>query len=346
MKTSMHLMLLLIFIFSSKAKAQSCQALFNAENVVQIKNNQIVVNGIPQPVKHTGEIQYFRLRGGYEKDVPRERVVAAWANALDNAVKMGADSMSFYIPWDFHEYAPGKFDFTGTADQNGNGLADYPSRDLLGFLKMAQDRGIKKILLRPGPYINAEWGFLGFGAVPEWFHNQYPNSHMQDARGFKTKLYNYHDEDFLRHTKFFFEELNRQVLVHLIGKDKPAIFLQLDNETNLQWQSIYNAGYEPAQVIRYQSFLKTRYPDLAGLNRAQGTSFQTWQEVAPPKASGLNLTQDQDWYRFQDRNIYDYIRKLKKKSAPYYLLTELGLFFLYMIAYLLYNKNKKMNTLI
>jgi hypothetical protein len=294
------------------SQAQSCKDLFRTENIVQIRKNQIVVDGVPQPNLYGAEFQYFRLRGGYGKNIPREKVLALWNRGLDEMVAAGMNTISFYIPWDFHEYAPGKFDFTGTVDQDGDGHADYPSRDILTFLKLVEAKGIKKILLRPGPYINAEWGYLGFGAIPEWFHDQYPDSHMRDSRGFKTKLFDYHNEDFLRHTKLWFEELNKQVLVHVIGKDKPGIFLQLDNETNFQWQSIYNHDYGAGATARYQSYMKNRYGNLTAINQAQNITARTWSEVTPPKTRGQNITQDRDWYRFQDKSIFDYLKKVKQ----------------------------------
>jgi hypothetical protein len=311
MNTAKLLLLLICFIFSFESRSQSCLEHYESENEVKIIKNQIVINGAPQPNLYGAEFQYFRLRGGYGKNVPREKVLAIWKRGLDQMVKAGMNAISFYLPWDFHEYAPGKFDFTGKVDQDGDGKPDYPSRDILTFLKLVEERGIKKIMLRPGPYVNAEWGFLGFGAVPEWFHNKYPDSHMQNSKGQKTKLYDYHNEDFLRHTKLWFEELHRQVLVNVIGKDKPALFLQLDNETNFQWQSIYNHDYGTNAINRYRVFLKNHYRSLDKLNQAQSTSYSSWKDVQPPTEQGKNLAQDQDWYRFQDRSIFDYLKKVR-----------------------------------
>ena len=281
------------------------------ENTVKIKNNQITINGEAQPQLYGAEFQYFRLRGGYDKNIPKEEVVKIWNRGLDQMVTAGMNTISFYIPWDFHEYAPGKFDFTGSVDEDGDGKPDYPSRDILTFLKLIEEHGIKRILLRPGPYVNAEWGFLGFGAVPEWFHKLYPESHMQNAQGLKTKLYGYHDPNFLRHTKLWFSELNRQVLSRVIGKGKPGIFLQLDNETNFQWQSIYNHDYSPSAIRGYRQFLANRYRNLPALNQSHGTSWKSWSEVVPPIKPGKDLAQDQDWYRFQDRSIFTYLKKIR-----------------------------------
>ena len=56
-----------------------------------------------------------------------------------------------YVPWNLHEPFPGQYSWSGFAD-------------LEGYLKTAQDVGLL-VLLRPGPYICAEWDFGGF---PWW----------------------------------------------------------------------------------------------------------------------------------------------------------------------------------
>src|SRR6185312_8400731 len=129
----------------------------------------------------------------------------------------------------FHEYAEGKFDFTGTADEDGDGRPDYPSRDVITFFRLIQEHGIKIIMARPGPYINAEWGFLGFGAIPLWFHEKYPDSHARNSQGRRTTLYSYNSPDLLRHTRIWFETLYREVLKNQIGPGRPVSFLQVDN---------------------------------------------------------------------------------------------------------------------
>lgn len=83
-----------------------------------------------------GEIHYFRI--------PR----AEWRDRLTKAKLAGLNAVSVYVPWNYHEVAPGKYDFTG-------------ERDLAGFLKLCQELALG-VLLRPGPYICAEWTFGGF----------------------------------------------------------------------------------------------------------------------------------------------------------------------------------------
>ncbi len=279
---------------------------------VTFKNDQLHVDGIPQPQFFGAEVQYFRLRGGQGRNIPREKVIALWNRALDHLVEAKANAISFYIPWDFHEYAPGKFDFDGSVDEDGDGKPDYPSRDLKTWFKLVEAHGIKHILVRPGPYINAEWGFLGFGAVPLWFHEAHPASHMLNSKGQKTSLYSYNDPDFLRESRNWLETLYRDVLAQHIGPGRPIDFLQLDNETNFQWQSIYNVDYSPRAIKEYQDFLKASYSTLEALNRAHGRDWPSWEAVAAPTQPGLNLGEDQDWYRFQDHSIHGYLVQIRK----------------------------------
>ncbi len=279
---------------------------------VKIANNHLVVENQEQPQLFGAELQYFRLRGGYGRNVPRAKVVALWNKALDRMVEAKMNTVSFYIPWDFHEYAEGKFDFDGTVDEDGDGQPDYPSRDLKTFFKLIEAHGIHRIMVRPGPYINAEWGFLGFGAIPEWFHNKYPGSHMMNSSGQRTTLYDYHNPDLLRHTQLWFETLQREVLRSKIGPGKPVIFLQLDNETNFQWQSLYNHDFSPPAVARYQKFLQNRYGNLSAVNQAHGRQWTDWTAIKAPVTPGANNTEDQDWYRFADESIYTYLAKIRK----------------------------------
>ena len=283
---------------------------------VQIANNQLVVDGVAQPQLFGAEIQYFRLRGGYGPNQPRAKVIALWNKALDRAVEAGMNAVSFYIPWDFHEYAEGKFDFTGTVDADGDGNPDYPARDVVTFFKLVEQHGIHRIMVRPGPYINAEWGYLGFGAIPSWFSDKFPNTHMISPDGLRTKPFDYASPTLLKYTKRWFTALNDQVLQAQMGPGRPVIFLQLDNETNYQWQSLYAADYSPSSVLRYQTFLQQNYATIDDLNKSHHRSWKDWSEIqAPVVAPGqlsVNLAESGDWYRFADATIGNYLHEIRK----------------------------------
>ena len=279
---------------------------------VKIEDNQLWIDGQAQPQLFGAELQYFRLRGGQGRNIPRAKVIDLWNRALDRMVEAKMNVISFYIPWDFHEYAEGKFDFTGTVDEDGDGNPDYPSRDLITFFKLVEQHGIKHILVRPGPYVNAEWGFLGFGAIPLWFHEKYPDSHMRNPQGLRTKLYDYHNPDLLRKTQSWFKALHEQVLNRFIGPGKPITFIQIDNETNFMWQSLYNHDYGAPAINRYRSYLQSAYGTIDRVNALHNRNWSQFSDVLPPVHLGDNLREDQDWYRFQDESIHSYLHLIRR----------------------------------
>jgi beta-galactosidase len=79
--------------------------------------------------------------------VPR----AYWRDRLQKAKAMGLNTVETYVFWDLHEPEPGHFDFSG---QN----------DIAEFVREAQQEGLY-VILRPGPYVCAEWDL---GGLPSW----------------------------------------------------------------------------------------------------------------------------------------------------------------------------------
>lgn len=76
---------------------------------------------------------------------------AYWRQRVRMAKAMGLNTIAVYVFWNFHETQEGRFDFTS------------PERDIAGFLKIVHEEGMWA-LLRPGPYVCAEWDFGGLPA--------------------------------------------------------------------------------------------------------------------------------------------------------------------------------------
>jgi beta-galactosidase len=87
----------------------------------------------------SGELHYARIPRAY------------WRDRLDMAYAMGLDAISTYVFWNVHEPAPGHFDFEG-------------ENDVAHFVRQAAEAGLD-VVLRPGPYVCAEWDF---GGLPAW----------------------------------------------------------------------------------------------------------------------------------------------------------------------------------
>ncbi|XP_010009598.1 PREDICTED: beta-galactosidase-1-like protein [Nestor notabilis] len=87
----------------------------------------------------SGSIHYTR--------VPRP----AWRDRLLKMYMSGLSTVQVYVPWNYHEPWPGVYDFAG-------------DRDVEAFLDLTAELGLL-VILRPGPYICAEWEM---GGLPSW----------------------------------------------------------------------------------------------------------------------------------------------------------------------------------
>lgn len=96
-----------------------------------------------QPIRiYSGELHYFRIPRPY------------WRHRLMQARALGLNAVCTYMPWNLHEPLRGRFDFDG----------DGGMLDVAAFVRLAQELGLW-VILRPGPYICAEWDF---GGLPGW----------------------------------------------------------------------------------------------------------------------------------------------------------------------------------
>src|SRR3954452_9261038 len=91
----------------------------------------------------SGEMHYPR--------VPRE----AWRARMKMARAMGLNTIGTYVFWNLHEPQKGQYDFSG-------------NNDIAAFVKTAQEEGLW-VILRPSPYVCAEWDFGGY---PYWLQKE------------------------------------------------------------------------------------------------------------------------------------------------------------------------------
>lgn len=105
---------------------------------VTIDGDHFVRAGRPYQII-SGTIHYAR--------VPR----AYWRDRLQKARAMGLNTVETYVFWNLHEPRPGEFDFSGQLD-------------VAEFVREAQQEGLN-VILRPGPYVCAEWDA---GGLPAW----------------------------------------------------------------------------------------------------------------------------------------------------------------------------------
>src|SRR5476651_1192626 len=113
-----------------------------AEHTFALGDNDFLLDGKPFQMI-SGEMHYPR--------VPRE----AWRARMKMAKAMGLNTIGTYVFWNLHEPQKGKFDFTG-------------NNDVAEFVKIAQQEGLW-VILRPSPYVCAEWEFGGY---QYWLQNE------------------------------------------------------------------------------------------------------------------------------------------------------------------------------
>jgi len=280
---------------------------------VRLGEGGLFVDGKKTPFLYGAELQYFRARGGAGRNVPAADVEKLWNKLLDRVVEAGMNSVTLYIPWDFHEPVEGIFDFEGKLDRDGDGRPDYPSRNVRRFLDLLIERGIEHVMVRPGPYINAEWGPEGFGAIPRWFLDRYPQALAKNQTPDKPRVVSFGHPEFRKRAARWFETFYREVLKDYVGDGKPVTMVQIDNETNYFWDSIYERDYSELSIRRYREFLRRNYRKVAALNRVYASNHASFDDVRPPKSPGDGVAKayHYDWYRFHDVEILDYYRFLR-----------------------------------
>lgn len=104
----------------------------------EIKNKEFYKDGKPIKI-YSGAIHYFRTLPEY------------WEDRLTKLKLAGFNTVETYVCWNLHEPKPGEFCFDGMLD-------------IVRFVETAKKVGLYCIV-RPGPYICAEWDF---GGLPAW----------------------------------------------------------------------------------------------------------------------------------------------------------------------------------
>ncbi|XP_069872810.1 beta-galactosidase-1-like protein isoform X1 [Dipodomys merriami] len=156
--------------------------------VVDRTHNQFLLDGFPFRYV-SGSIHYYRI--------PR----VLWADRLFKMRLCGLNAIQFYVPWNYHEPEPGVFNFNG-------------SRDLIAFLNEAAKANLL-VILRPGPYICAEWEM---GGLPSWLLRK-PKIHLRTS-----------DPDFLTAVDSWFKVLLPKIYPFLYHNGGNIISIQVENE--------------------------------------------------------------------------------------------------------------------
>lgn len=215
----------------------------------EIKDGDFYLNGKATPI-YSGEMHYSRIPHEY------------WRHRLQMMKGMGLNTVATYVFWNWHETEPGKWDFEG--DKN---LAEY--------IKIAGEEDMM-VILRPGPYVCAEWEFGGY---PWW---------LQNIEGMEIRRDN---EQFLKHTKLYIERLFKEVGHLQCTNGGPIIMVQCENEFGSYVSQRKDIPLEEHRA--YNAKIKQQLADV-GFNVPLFTSDGSWlfeggsTPGALPTANGEN----------------------------------------------------------
>ena len=190
MRKSFVFLLLVFLLCPSLLRAGNKKAVADAagQQSFVAGNGAFLLNGKPFVVK-AAELHYPRI--------PRP----FWEQRIQLCKALGMNTICLYTFWNAHEPEPGKFDFSG---QN----------DLREFIKLCAKNDMK-VILRPGPYVCAEWEM---GGLPWWLLKK-KDIRLREA-----------DPYFLQRVDMFQKEVAEQVADLTITHGGPIIMVQVENE--------------------------------------------------------------------------------------------------------------------
>lgn len=136
-----------------------------------------------------GEMHYPRIPVEY------------WRDRMQRAKAMGLNTVSAYVFWAVHEPQPGEFNFEGQAD-------------IARFVEIAAEEGLY-VLLRPGPYVCAEFDFGGY---PYWLQKD------------STLKWRSDNPAFLAACERYLNALGKELAPHTVTNGGNIIMVQVENE--------------------------------------------------------------------------------------------------------------------
>lgn len=170
----------------------SCTALHaqkETRHTFAIDSVHFLLDGKPFQII-SGEMHYARIPHEY------------WRHRIQMAKAMGCNTIATYVFWNYHETKEGVFDF------------ETENRNLAEYLQIAKEEGMW-VLLRPGPYVCAEWDLGGF---PPYLLS------IPDIK------FRCMDSRYMAAVERYVKNLSAVLKPYLITNGGPVIMVQVENE--------------------------------------------------------------------------------------------------------------------
>jgi beta-galactosidase len=160
-----------------------------AKHTFTLGTSEFLLDGNPYQII-SGEMHPARIPAAY------------WRHRIQMAKAMGCNTISAYIFWNYHEKEEGIFDFSSDNHNLGE------------FFKTVQDEGLW-LIIRPGPYVCAEWEF---GGIPPYLL-RIPDIKLRCM-----------DLRYMAAAERYMKNLAVEIKPYLITNGGPVLMLQIENE--------------------------------------------------------------------------------------------------------------------
>ena len=157
-----------------------------------------------------------------------------WEDRILKLKQAGCNTITFYVPWNYHQPAPEKVEFEG-------------NKDLGAFIATIGECGMYAVV-RMGPFIHGEWKN---GGLPDWLFKKL---------GEKVRT---NDPEYFKYTEAWYLKLIEIIKPWQITEGGPVIMVQVENElgsSGCKGDDIRRGSEDPEEnrkhILKYHQILR------------------------------------------------------------------------------------------
>lgn len=252
-----RLIILISLIFSISISTELSAASKSKVHTFEAGKGHFLLDGEPFLIK-AAEIHYARIPAEY------------WEHRIQMCKALGMNTICIYVFWNYHEEEEGVFKFEG-------------ERELSRFLKLCQKHDMW-VIVRPGPYVCAEWEM---GGLPWWLLKK-ENMELRSL-----------NKDFMQAVGRFQRRLAKELQPFMLKNGGNILMVQVENEfgsygtdkayMSAMRDSLRAAGWEGTAMFQCDwssNFQNNALDDLIwtlnfGTNAKPLSQFKTLRTIRP-----------------------------------------------------------------
>lgn len=233
MRNFLKILVVMLLLPSAFAGAQT------ASHTFFLSESEFILDGQPFQII-SGEMHPARIPSEY------------WRHRIQMAKAMGCNTIAAYIFWNYHENVEGNYDFS-----TGN-------HNLKEFFKIVKEEGLW-LIVRPGPYVCAEWEF---GGIPPY---------LLRIPDIKVRCM---DPRYMAAAENYIARLAEEIKPFMVTRGGPILMLQIENEYG-------SYGNDRNYLMRLKEIWKESGVDLATFTGDGPTDYML--EAGSIKGSAVGL---------------------------------------------------------